>query len=436
VATVRRIWTIELPEHVGERVVLQGWLHRVRTLGALTFAVLRDGRGTAQAVIRDQAIRAAVNDLRLESAIELQGEVVASSQAPSGAEVVATALRVIAEAEDLPPFDLFRPDIRAGLATILDHAGLALRHERNRAALAITAGSADGFRRSLSEQGFTEVFTPKIVGGSTESGANVFRLDYYGRPAFLAQSPQFYKQMLVGVFERVFEVGPVFRAEPHDTGRHLSEYVSLDAEMAFISGPDEVMQTLRSTVAGMVENVAVRTRSAVQRLGVALPSVPDQIPAVHFADAQAMIEEASDEDLSSELDLAPAHERWLCEWSGREHGSEFVFVIGYPLAKRPFYTHPDPERPGFSLGFDLLFRGVEIVTGGQRLHRYADYVRALDQRGERAEELAGYLEVFRHGMPPHGGFAIGLERWVALLAGLPNIRQVTAFPRDTTRLRP
>ena len=280
------------------------------------------------------------------------------------------------------------------------------------------------------------MYTPKIVESATESGANVFGIDYFGHPAYLAQSPQFYKQALVGVFERVFEVGPAFRAEPHDTARHLAEYTSLDAELGFIADHHDVMAVLRDVVAGMAAGAAERAGAALDLLGLATPVVPAQIPQVHFADAQQLIATHAGRDPRGEPDLAPEDERWLGDWALREHGSEFLFVTGYPMAKRPFYTHPDPARPGFSNSFDLLFRGLELVTGGQRLHRHADYLAALAQRGEDPGPYAGYLQVFEHGMPPHGGFAIGLERWTARLTGAANVRQVTLFPRDLHRLSP
>lgn len=433
---MERICTDELKAHVGERVLLKGWALRIRVLGGVAFLMVRDARSIAQIVFRDAGGLAMLNDLLLESAVEVEGLVIETTQTTDGVEIVDPLLSVVSLAVEPPPFDLFRPELEASLPTALDHAGLALRHASRRAALRVASASANGFRSGLREQGFTEIFTPKIVSSSTESGAEVFRLDYYGRPAFLAQSPQFYKQMMVDVFERVFEVGSVFRAEPHNTGRHLSEYVSLDAEMGFIDGPETVMSCLRDVAESMVNSV----RIAMEELGIdlrrALPRVPDEVPIVHFSGAQTLLSEAIGEDLSGEPDLAPDHERWLCEWAEREFGSEFLFVLGYPLVKRPFYTHPDPDRPGSSLGFDLLFRGVEIATGGQRLHHYSDYLDALSDRGEVPEGLEGYLEVFRHGMPPHGGFALGLERWTAKLTGASNVREVTAFPRDAGRLVP
>ncbi|HEY7323505.1 MAG TPA: aspartate--tRNA(Asn) ligase [Streptosporangiaceae bacterium] len=429
---ISRVLSAELPAHVGERVTIAGWLHRRRELKSVTFLIIRDRAGLAQVVLPEPAADA----LSEETVLQVEGLVVASQQAPGGAELTEPVLTLLSGQAEPPPFDLYRPTVTATLPTILDNAPTTLRHPVLRAGFEVAAASAAGFRAALTGLGFTEIFTPKIVESATEGGANVFRLDYFGRPGYLAQSPQFYKQAMVGVFERVFEVGPVFRAEPHDTGRHLAQYTSLDAELGFIADHFDVMPFCRDAVAGMVESVRERAGSAIQTLGATLPEVPAEIPHIHFAEAMTLISAATGEDVTGEPDLAPAHERWLCEWAAREHGSDLLFVTGYPLASKPFYTHGDPQRPRYSHGFDLLFRGTEIVTGGQRLHRHEDYLVALAARGLDPAPFAGYLQVFRHGMPPHGGFAIGLERWTALLTGAANVRQVTLFPRDLHRLSP
>jgi len=433
---VERIWTTELPEHVGERVLLEGWLHRLRVLRGVSFLVLRDGKGLAQIVVQDPELRTRLEALYAESVLRVAGSAVAEPQAPGGVEVREPAVTALAPAVAPPPFDLFRPTLKAQLPTILDNAAIALRQPRWRARFRLTAASMDGFRRTLRAMSFVEIQTPKIVAAATETGANVFPVDYFGRTAYLAQSPQLYKQIMVGVYERVCEVGPVFRAEPHDTPRHLNEYVSLDAEMGFIQDHTTVMRVLTRVLAGMVETVREEAADAVALLEVALPQVPAEIPAIHFAEALDLIARATGEDVRGELDLAPAHERWLSEWALREHGSEFLFVVGFPTLKRPFYTHPDPARPTYSNSFDLLFRGLELVTGGQRLNLYADYLVALDGRGLDPAPFAWYLEAFKYGMPHHGGFALGLERWVARLIGANNVREATLFPRDVHRLAP
>jgi nondiscriminating aspartyl-tRNA synthetase len=435
---ISRVLAADLHAHVGEQVRIAGWLHRRRELKSVTFLIVRDRSGLAQVVLSGLAQRDGTGGSGLpeETVVEVTGTVAANDQAPGGVEVTGPRVTALSAPAVPPPFDLYRPAVTAGLPTILDHAPVTLRHPALRAGFEIAAASVAGFRGTLDAAGFTEVRTPKIVGSATESGANVFGLDYFGRPAYLAQSPQFYKQALVGVFERVFEVGPAFRAEPHDTARHLAEYTSLDAELGFIAGHHDVMAVLRDAVAGMAAGVAGRARGAVELLGLTLPAVPPQIPEIHFAEAQELIAARAGWDPRGEPDLAPEDERWLGDWALREHGSELLFVTGYPMAKRPFYTHPDPARPGYSNSFDLIFRGLELVTGGQRLHRHTDYLAALAERGEDPRAYAGYLQVFKHGMPPHGGFAIGLERWTARLTGAANVRQVTLFPRDRHRLSP
>ncbi|HEX6686351.1 MAG TPA: aspartate--tRNA(Asn) ligase [Candidatus Limnocylindrales bacterium] len=410
---MQRVLSSELPKHVGERVTIAGWVHRRRELKSVSFLILRDRSGQAQVIAP-----AGAELPPEETAVQITGTVLANEVAPGGVELVEARIEVISSPVPALPFEVFRPSLSPALPVQLDHAPLSLRHPSRRDGLRMASTLTKAFRRALEQRDFTEIFTPKIVESATESGANVFALDYFGKPAFLAQSPQFYKQLMVGVFERVYEVGPVFRAEPHDTTRHLAQYTSLDAEMGFITDHRDVMAVLRDVIAEMVGSV-----SEIQ--------VPQEIPAVHFADALRIA--GADPE---EPDLAPADERALGEWALREHGSEFVYVTGYPMIKRPFYTHPDPAQPRYSNSFDLLFRGLELVTGGQRLHRYEDHVAALEQRGEPLEPVRSYVESFRYGYPPHGGFAIGLERFVARLTGAANVREVTAFPRDLHRLAP
>ncbi len=422
---MQRILAQHLSSHVDETVRVAGWVHRRRLLGAVAFLILRERTGLVQAVVRESGVRAQLETLPEGTVVAVTGRVCANPAAPGGYELTDPVIEALTDPAEPSPIELHRPDLPAGLSVQLDHAAVAVRHESRRSALRVAAGALRGFRESLTALGFTEICTPKLVGSATESGADVFAVDYFGQRAYLAQSPQFYKQLLVGSLERVFEVGPVFRAEPHDTGRHLAQYTSLDAELGFIDGLGDVMAVVRAAVAGMVAAAGVP--------GVV---VPQEIPSVDFTAALELVGAALGEDLTGEPDLAPAHERWLGEWAAREHGSEFLFVTGYPLAKRPFYTHPAPGRPGVSNSFDLLFRGLEVVTGGQRLHRHADYLAALAARGESPERYAGYLAAFAHGMPPHGGFGLGLERFVARLLGLSNVRLATAFPRDRGRLTP
>lgn len=410
---MQRILSSELTLHVGERVTLAGWVNRRRELKSVSFLILRDRAGLAQVVVP-----AGLEMPPEETVVQVTGTVAANEVAPGGVEIVEPEITVLSGVEHQTPFEIFRPSLSPALPVQLEHAPLSLRHPSRRDGLKIGAEVTKAFRETLDGLGFTEIFTPKIVGSATESGSSVFTLDYFGQPAYLAQSPQFYKQLMVGVFERVYEVGPVFRAEKHDTTRHLAQYTSLDAELGFIEDHHDVMRVLRDVMAGIFGRV-----SDIE--------VPQEIPAVHFTEALAIA--GAD---PSEPDLAPADERALCEWALREHGTEFLYVTGFPLESKPFYTHPDPLRRGYTNGFDLLYKGLELVTGGQRLHRYEDYVAELARRGEPIEPVRSYVESFKVGYPPHGGFAIGLERLVAKLTGAANVREITAFPRDMHRVSP
>ena len=429
---MRRTLARELPAaEPGSTVTVQGWVHRRRTLATVTFLVVRDRTGLVQAVVKEPEALAAAAAYGEETVVSVTGTVSANPAAPGGVELVTPVVEALGDPADTSPVELWRPTLTAGLPTQLDHAGVSLRHRTRQARWQLAAASLRGFRDTLDAQDFTEVHSPKLVGSVTESGANVFAVDYFGRPAYLAQSPQLYKQVLVGVFERVYEVGPVFRAEPHDTVRHLAEYVSLDVELGFVRDHRDVVRVLRDVVAGMVAAVHEHAAEAVAQLGTDVPEVPAELPVLHFTEALRIAGAPADEP-----DLAPAHERAVGEWARREHGSDLVVVEGYPTAHRAFYSHPDPEDPHWSRSFDLLFRGVELVSGAQRLHRYDDYVAALTARGHALAPYASYVEAFRHGIPPHGGFAIGLERWVSRLAGVANVREATLFPRDLHRLEP
>lgn len=430
----------------GTGVVLQGWVHRRRTLAALTFLVIRDRSGLAQVVVKDADALAVTAETSEETVVQVSGTVSVNPSTPGGVEVTSPTISRLSTTAATPPVELWRPSLASSLPVLLDNAPVTWRHPAQRAKWDLAAASLRGFRSTLDSSGFTEIHTPKFVASATESGANVFEVDYFGRPAFLAQSPQFYKQQLVGVFERVYEVGPVFRAEPHDTVRHLAEYVSLDVEFGFINSHRDVLHRLRQVLAGMVEAIREYATPAVQASGAHLPLVPEEIPVIHFADALRLVGAPDNEP-----DLAPEHERALGAWAEAEHGSDFLAVEGYPMAKRPFYTHPwsggvpagdhgdvttESGAPRWSNSFDLLFRGLELVTGGQRLHEQSEYRAAITARGEDPSSYSAYLQAFEHGMPPHGGFAIGLERWTARLVEAANIREVTLFPRDLHRLAP
>lgn len=433
-----RTRTTEVSRYIGEHIQLCGWVHALRRLGGISFLILRDGWGTVQIVVEDESQLAALTqgESANESVITVKGEVRAAPQAPDGVEVANPIITVVTPVNEPLPVVIGKRELKASLPTLLDHAVVANRHPARRAIFRLAAGVMAAFRSTLTAQGFTEIQSPKLVASATESGANVFAVDYFGKRAYLAQSPQFYKQVMVGVFERVFEVGPVFRAEPHDTIRHINEYVSLDVEFGFIENHFTVMAMLTEVLRSILQTLTRDYGEDLVLAGAQMPALPTTIPHIHFADAQTLIWERHGMDVRGEPDLSPQDERWLGAWAQEEFGSDFLFVTGYPMVKRPFYTHPDLARPEYSNSFDLIFRGTELVTGGQRLHRYENYLAALARANMPSAPFAEYLEAFRYGMPPHGGFAIGLERFLMQLTGAPNLRLTTLFPRDLNRLTP
>jgi nondiscriminating aspartyl-tRNA synthetase len=435
---MERIRTTEVKQCSGKRVRVEGWLQSWRQMGSLNFLVIRDGWGQIQAVSETEAEIAPLIDgkIAVESVIAVEGQVVSEAQAPDGIELHDLHIEIITPVQEPPPVPINKRKLTASISTLLDQAVIMNRHPSRRAVFRLASGMLGSFRRTLTERGFTEIQTPKIVAAATESGATTFKLDYFGKSAFLAQSPQFYKQIMVGVFERVFEVGPVFRAEPHDTTRHLNEYVSLDAECGFIKDHFTIMALLRDVIADVLMTFDEHYRAELDLLHVQMPVMPAQVPYIDFTEAQELIFKLHKVDRRGEPDLAPQDERWLGEWAWQEFGSDFLYVTGYPASKRPFYTHPDPARSGFTNSFDLLFRGTELVTGGQRLHRYADYIAALEKAQLPLEPFQTYLETFKYGMPPHGGFGMGAERLLMQLIGAANVKLVATFPRDLNRLVP
>ncbi len=410
----------------GVDVRLWGAVHAVRALGRLVFIVLRDRSGMIQVVTAGGV------ELPREAVIEVVGRSRADERAPGGVEVQATMVTVLARPAVRLPIDISKPILHASLATVLDHRALSLRHPRVAAVFRVAAALAGGFRDHLTTEGFTEIHTSKLVATATEGGAGLFRVEYPGRPAYLAQSPQLYKQICVGAFERVFEVGAVYRNEPHETARHLNEYTSLDVEVGFADLPG--LLDLETVLLGtMLQTVQARSAEALKTLEISLPSL-GAIPRIRLSEAKERLT-AHGLTYRPEEDLDPAGERML----GRltvEEGHDFVFVTHYPVAARPFYALPDPDDPAVTLSFDLLFRGLEVTTGGMRIHDSTQLRENMTRFHLDPDAFAGYLEAFACGMPPHGGFAIGLERLTAQLVGATNLRWATLFPRDLHRLEP
>lgn len=429
-----RVLAADLPSHVGEVVRVEGWIHAIRKFGAVNFLVIRDRSGTAQAILEPGQV-GRLEGLQVETVVAVEGTVEEEERATNGVEIRDASVTVITPVTDVLPFELNKRVLKPSLDVFLNNAPVGLRYPAKAAVFRLYSDLLFGFRDYLLQRGFTEIHTPKLVGEATEGGANVFQLDYFGRPAYLAQSPQLYKQIMVGVFERVFEIGPVFRAEPHYTARHLNEYASLDVELGFIRGPGDVMDLLIRLIEHMVRAAADRHPKDVETLGVELPRFGD-VPRLKFREAQQLILDRYGENRFEEPDLSPQDERWLGEWAREEHNTDFVFVTHFPSTKVAFYSKADPEDPDYALNFDLIFRGQELVSGSQRINEHAELLDRLGARGMEPASFAGYLEAFKYGMPPEGGFAIGSERLLMRLIGADNIRETTLFPRDVNRLSP
>ena len=422
-----RTLVADLAEHIGETVTLQGWVHSRRDLGGVRFLQLRDRSGVVQCVFGKIDLPIA------ESCVRVTGRVVESKKAPGGLEVQADALNLIAEATEPTPIEIPKEEWNVNPDTLLEYRHVSLRSPKARAALRVQAELVRAFRDYLSGEQFTEIFTPKLVAAGAEGGAALFEVDYYGRRAYLAQSPQLYKQIMVGVYERVFETAPVYRAELSHTSRHLSEYLSLDVELGFIESVDEVLGLEEALLKAMMTHVGEYCAAELTLLEAEVPDTGVTFPRITLLEARELVATRYDHQTGGK-DLDPEAERLVGRWAKEEHGSDFVFVTDYPQAARPFYTYPTED--GLTRGFDLLFRGLEITSGGQRIHTHAMLVEELQKRKMDPEAFRGYLEVFKYGMPPHGGFAIGAERLTALLLNISNVRFARAFPRDGSRLQP
>ena len=418
----------ELREKIGLVASIKGWLHTRRDLGGVRFGVVRDASGLVQCVF-DKSF-----DLPLaESCIAVSGKVVENKRAPGGFEIQAEKLEVISEAEEPTPIEIPKTDWNVHPETILEYRHVSLREPKARAILKVQAELVRGFREYLDSQGFTEIFTPKIVSAGAEGGANLFEVDYYDKRAYLAQSPQLYKQIMVAVYEKVYETAPVYRAELSHTSRHLSEYLSLDVEVGFIENDSEVMDLQEALLKHIVQHVSKKCQPQLELLKATLPNTEASFPRITLLEARNLVAERYQHQTGGK-DLDPEAERLITKWAKEEHNSDFVFVTHYPQAARPFYTYPIEN--GLTRGLDLIFRGLEITSGGQRVHKHDVLIEELAKRKMDSEAFKGYLEVFKHGMPPHGGFAIGAERLTALLLGVENVRFARAFPRDEGRLQP
>lgn len=419
----------------GKNLKVNGAIHTIRDMGEVSFIILRKSEGLIQCVYEEGKSQFDIKDLKEADTVEVEGTYKSEDRAPNGFELRLDTIKILSEPAAPMPLAIAKWKMNTSLEANLNNRAIALRNVRERAKFGIQEGVVRAFRDFLYGQGFTEIHTPKIGAKSAEGGANLFRLDYFHRPAVLQQSPQFYKQMMVGVFDRVFETAPVFRAEKHNTKRHLNEYTSLDFEMGYIDGFEDIM----AMETGFLQHMAALLKKDYARelkiLDIKLPNV-DKIPTVRFDDAKKKVAEKYNRQIRNPYDLEPEEESLIGQYFKEECDADFVFVTHYPSKKRPFYAMDDPADPTCTLSFDLLYQGLEITTGGQRIHDYNMLMEKIERRGMESEGMEQYLSVFKHGMPPHGGLGIGLERLTMKLVGEDNVRETTLFPRDLSRLEP
>ena len=440
VTGVKKKETLELRElleagRIGTEVRVNGAIHTIRDMGTVAFIILRKREGLVQCVYEEGVSKFNLKDVKEADTVEVSGMLERSEKAPNGIEIRLGELKILSEPAEPMPLPISKWKLNTSLEAKLNYRPISLRNIRERAKFRIQEGIVRGFRDFLYQEGFTEIHTPKIGAKSAEGGANLFRLEYFHRPAILQQSPQFYKQMMVGVFDRVFETAPVFRAEKHNTKRHLNEYTSLDFEMGYIDGFEDIMAMetgfLQYTMALLEKEYA----RELKILDIKVPKTKE-IPAVRFDEIKRLVAEKYDRKIKNPFDLEPEEEMLISRYAKEEWDADFVFVTHYPSKKRPFYAMDDPADSTYTLSFDLLFRGMEITTGGQRIHDYHELLAKMEKRGMTDEGMEQYLSAVKHGMPPHGGLGIGMERLTMKMMNEDNVRETTLFPRDLSRLEP
>ncbi|MFV0465557.1 MAG: aspartate--tRNA(Asn) ligase [Lachnospiraceae bacterium] len=419
----------------GREIQVNGTVHTIRSMGEVAFIVLRKREGLLQCVFEEGKTEFDLKDLKEASTVRAVGFVQKEDRAPNGIELRLSKIEILSEPSEPMPLPISKWKMNTSLDAKLNYRSIALRNLRERAKFRIQEGFVRGFREFLYSQGFTEIHTPKIGAKGAEGGANMFRMDYFRKPAVLAQSPQFYKQMMVGVFDRVFETAPVFRAEKHNTKRHLNEYISLDLEMGFIDSFEDIMAMETGYLQYTMKLLETQYARELKILNVTLPNV-EKIPSIRFDEAKKRVSEKYDRTIRNPYDLEPEEEELIGKMIQEEYNSDFVFVTHYPSKKRPFYAMDDPTDTTFTLSFDLLYKGMEITTGGQRIHEYNMLMEKMEVRGMEADGMEQYLASFKYGMPPHGGLGLGLERLTMKMLGEDNVRETTLFPRDLSRLEP
>ena len=420
---------------LNQEAVVEGAVHSIRNMGDVAFVILRRREGLFQTVFENEQVNVSIHELKEAMTVRVRGILCEEERAPHGRELRLRHVDILSCPAGPLPLAIDKWKMNTSLEAKLNYRSLSLRNIQERSKFKIQEALVRAFRDFLYEQGFTEIHTPKIGARGAEGGANMFKLSYFHKPAVLAQSPQFYKQMMVGVFDRVFETGPVFRAEKHNTKRHLNEYTSLDFEMGYIDSFEEIMAMETGFLQYAMEVLKKDYAKELEILKVELPDV-SRIPAVRFDKAKELVAGKYNRKIRNPFDLEPEEEALIGQYFKEEYNADFVFVTHYPSKKRPFYAMDDPEDTRYTLSFDLLFHGLEITTGGQRIHDYNALRQKIADRGMEEEGMEQYLDTFKHGMPPHGGLGIGLERLTMQLLGEDNVRETCLFPRDLNRLEP
>jgi nondiscriminating aspartyl-tRNA synthetase len=435
-----RTLSSDLKDHIGKTVHIEGWLHKKRLLGGLTFINVRDRRGLVQVVIQDKDEVEKLRGMQIGTVLAVDGKVVEEKRAPGGAELHDAKVTVMVPVTDEPPIEIDKPLSHKpdNLDTLFEYRVLGLRNTQEKAVFEIQATVCDAIRKYFNQNSFTEIHTPKLLAEPTEGGAEVFKLDYFGKVATLAQSPQFYKQMMVGPFERVYEIAPVYRAEPSATTRHMTEYTSVDGEMGFIT-LKELEHFLSGLLKASVDAAWEKHEPELKRWNATKPKLPADVPTLTLAEVHEKYSKATGEDTVGEKDLRPDEERWVCDYAKKNLGSEAVFVTEWPASEMKFYHKANDKDPEIADRIDLLFRGVEITTGSMRENDYQTLIKQLKELAKGDPKDPGFeplLTAMRYGMPQHGGFGLGLERLTEKIIGFNNVKEATLFPRDINRLAP
>jgi len=411
---MERLLIKEISNHEGEKITIKGRIFNIRNLGSISFLIIRDYSGVVQVVASKDA------EVNSGDIVLVEGIVKKDERAKGGYEMKAEKIEIITKSKETLPFDLEKDDINLNLNTLLDYRVLSLRHPKVQSIFRLYDLLLKSYDEAMREEGFVEIKTPKILGSASEGGANFFQVDYFDKKAVLAQSPQFYKQIMVGVFDRVFEIGPVFRAEPHFTTRHVNEYISLDAEMGYIDNFYDVAKTLNRVIKKMFFQMGIE-------------DVPEGIPYIKLSEIRKIIKEKYNYDIPEETDIDPRGEELAGQYAKEEFNSDFIFLTHYPIDYRPFYTMSDGKE---AMGFDLLYKGLEIATGGQRINEYDELIESMKRKNVGIKGMEFYVNAFKYAIPPHGGWGMGSERIIKQILGLDNIKEAVLFPRDVKRITP